>query len=108
MQKSKVSLDYYTIEKHEVNSQAKDNWRTVWCCGIVLKDGEIVHQVRNTRFCAPFRGHVVGTRQSRFLAGNPQITFVESTVSEKHAEKLAVEARQAWIRAKLNKAPKKV
>lgn len=74
----------------------------VWMCGMLLDDGSIVEPkdptYTNTCFTVPFRSQVEQCGVKVPAYGNRPIVRVRSTVSYKHAVKLAAEARQGWLR----------
>lgn len=92
-----------TIEKWEVDSLLKSKVLSIWGCGILVDDGSIVEKTddgdNNKRLVEePFRGRIVQYGVKIPYYNGRKIIRVESSVSQKHAIKIAIEARQKWIR----------
>lgn len=90
------------IEEWEVDGLLKSKRMEVWRCGMLLDDGSIVESRPdpNVIFEAPFRGRITQYATKVPMYKNRRIVRTESTVSQKHAQKLAVEARQKWLRGR--------
>jgi hypothetical protein len=96
------------IEVWPVDEVLKMRKFTVWLCGMLLDDGSIVEPKApgycRSEFSEPFRSRVeqCGTRVPCYA--NRPIVRVLSSVSQDHANKVAAEARQAWLRTKAGRA----
>lgn len=95
-----AEADIETWEADEILTFKKQR---VYQCGMLLDDGSIVEPREGWRgfsehFRQPFRGLVIqcGTKVPAY--SNRPIVRTESTVSQAHAKKLAIEARQKWLR----------
>jgi hypothetical protein len=89
------------IEEWALNDLLQYRVQKEWTCGLLLDDGSIVEPKRHhSRLIweSPFRGEVVQCGVKVPFYNNRPIVRTRSTVSQKHAEKLAVEARQKWLR----------
>jgi len=76
----------------------------VWCCGMLLDDGSIVEPAKrySTRvFARPYKSIVEQCGTKVLIYNNRPIVRVTSSVSQAHANKVAAEARQAWLRKKV-------
>lgn len=95
----RVLTDDENIEEWEVDAQVSARTMTAWQCGIMLDTGEIIEgPYKYDSLCRPFRGEVLQEEVAVPMYGMRKITRVCSGISADHARKLAVEARQAWLR----------
>ncbi len=89
----------FNIETWSLDGEATAENITVWRCGILLDSGEIKEPpYPYTEVRVPFRGYILQAAVSVPAYDGRLVARVESGVSAEHAEKVAVEARQAWQR----------
>lgn len=95
--------DEADIEEWEVDVLHKNKVIKVYSAGMLLDDGSLVEPKMkgwfNLRWAAPFRSKVTQLGEKVPFYGNRPIVRVESTVSQDHANKLASEQRQEWMRS---------
>ena len=85
------------IEEWIVDENMKMTQHTLWQVGMLLDDGSVVENYVSDRFSIPCNKVVQLGVCIPFYQNRP-IVRVHSVKSEKHALKLAVEARQGWLR----------
>jgi hypothetical protein len=93
------------IEEHELDGVTDYQWCRYWVAKIRLSDGATTPAYETRDFRKPSqRGQVSEPYpwfwQEETKSPRVEIIRAESLVSPAHAVKLAVEARQAWLRAR--------
>jgi hypothetical protein len=109
--KAKAADEYWAcdadIEEWEADEVLQRENQTYWACGMLLDDGSVVEPraegYQSTIFDKPFRSRIEQYGVKVPFYNNRPIVRTRSTVSAKHALKVAVEARQKWLREKAEK-----
>lgn len=92
-----------SIEEWPLDEQIANKRQRVWMCGMMLDDGAIVEPAQEfSRYTwePSFRSRINQCGDTVPCYQNRPIVRTESTVSQAHANKVAAEARQAWLREK--------
>ncbi len=97
------SGDVNGVEIWELDAALKNKRMRIWTCGMLLDDGAIVEpkiEWSEITWEPPFRSRVIqyGTKVPAY--SNRPIVRIESAVSQAHANKVAAEKRQEWLRRK--------
>jgi hypothetical protein len=88
------------IEEWEIDAGLRERSHTRWFVGMFLDDGAICEAVKSSeQFCDPVNA-IDGIARVPCYNNRP-IVRVQSVDSAEHAMKLAVEARQKWLRGDL-------
>ena len=93
--------DEERIVEYELDELATARWVSYWHCGIFIDTGEIKeHHGGESRELTSSRkrGEILQDAVSILAYSGRLFTRVKSYVSAEHAQKLAVEARQAHLR----------
>lgn len=93
--------DFNNIQEWTIDDLANARWRKTWSAGILLDTGEIKELSRSNgeEFTTnKQRGHIYQEAVAVPAYGHRLVTRTVSYVSAGHAEKLAIEARQNWLR----------
>lgn len=88
----------FNIEPWGVDELKEAEVFDVYSCGIMLETGQIIEQHCVRKLVLPFRGHLLQHSTAVPLYKGAKVSRVESGVSADHARKLAIEARQRWLR----------
>ncbi len=88
----------YNIEEWSMDEQINVVEMTVYQQGIFLDTGELIESYQNIVVRNPFRGECLQSAVKVPMYNNRQVSRVISGVSREHAEKLAIEARQRFLR----------
>lgn len=102
--KDSASYEYWAIkaniEEWKLDSESKAQTFDLWHVGLLLDDGSVVEPNRGSRsvFGVKCKSLVRQCGDKVPCYKMRPIVRVESSVSAEHAMKIAVEARQAWLR----------
>jgi len=91
--------DFNDIEKWTLDEALAEKTYTRFCCGIMLDDGAVLERHGPQELWGVPKSTTYVAEDVPAYGGRG-IVRAESSKSAKHAQKLAVEARQAWLRAK--------
>lgn len=92
--------DFNGIEARELNAELKECSYKVWYTSLILDDGSASGEKEGAKqlWGIP-KNEIMISEKAPFLSGR-SIVRVSSIKSAVHARKLAVEARQKWLREK--------
>jgi len=88
------------IEEYPVDEMLTYKQFVEWHCGMLLDDGSVVEQHDRVAWAKPFRSRVEQFNVKVPFYQNRPIVRVKSAVSQAHANKVAAEKRQEWLRTK--------